>query len=189
MEILYADPYYGTEKEGEIDFLAEILGRAEGLDPECTATETDFGLGADFPGVLLELFNSLEWPKVLSVGGLIATFFLGEKIEKNLGAWKRMGLSLVNFFRERQPTFIDETTAALLVIAELDDASENFVKEISVQVISGQSVPHGKGKLGRSPYALYIVNIVQKNSALCIGMSSRGEVLFRHEQGLNWTDF
>ena len=186
MEILYADPYYDTDNDA--DYSLELVRDAKAFDSDCVVMPTDFGLGADFPGFILEIFKSIDW-STITTGGVIATFFLGEKIEKNFASWQRMGKALIALFKKQKPTYIDENAATLMAISELEEPDELSKIELSVQIIHGQSVPHGYGKLGKSPFAIYIISIVSNGRTTIKIVTSAAKTLFEHQQGLSWMDF
>ena len=128
-------------------------------------------------------------PAAITASGAVATFFLGEKILKNIEAWGQIGKNLKAFFQTRRATFIDANAAITLVISDLGDVPPSGVLEVHCQVVFGTPVSHGAGELGKHPYAVYTVTVLLRESVLIHGVDSTGKTLFNEKHSLNWHDF
>ncbi|MDJ0858813.1 MAG: hypothetical protein QNJ03_07030 [Dinoroseobacter sp.] len=81
------------------------------------AFEVDVGAGADWPAVVYEVLNSaIPWAVVATV------FFSGERVERNLAAWKRMASSLLSLIPKRG--FTGANGAALLALDAVFEATD-----------------------------------------------------------------
>jgi hypothetical protein len=70
MEILFADTYYDSEEWEEGKFAKEIVNNLRDFDSQVTAIDTDIGHGADLPGALVQIFNSIDISNVITIGGI-----------------------------------------------------------------------------------------------------------------------
>ena len=64
----------------------ELQKKLEAYDSPSAIADVELGHGADFPGILVELFNNVDW-KLITGGTAVGLFFLGDKINKNIDAW------------------------------------------------------------------------------------------------------
>lgn len=122
VEILFADAYYDSEREGE-DYSVELRRMVSEFDGSAHIHPTDTGYGADFPAFLVQLFQDVNW-RMLLIGagaGAGSLFLLGEKIEKNLDAWARLAERFCQLLTRLKPMRIDEYGALLLALGKLKE--------------------------------------------------------------------
>ncbi|HBG99806.1 MAG: hypothetical protein JKP98_24770 [Rhodobacteraceae bacterium] len=84
-------------------------------DKYAAAYEVDFGAGADWPMVAYEVLGLIPYSAVA------AAFFMGNRIEKSVLAWKRMASTLLS--RLPKDGFTDANGAALLALERLFEHS------------------------------------------------------------------
>jgi hypothetical protein len=178
MELIFADPYYDSWEEWEPDrFVAELKRDLEEFDQNVVVIRADIGRGADWPVVLVELFHSIDGPKVAAAAGPISLYFLGDRIKKNGEAWLEMARMLKRIFSKRRPTRIDEKVALFMVIEELAAQGVPITQaEISVQVIPLVTIPYGKRTLDRRPEAVYVVTVGLDGRSYLFAVESNGNV-------------
>ena len=177
MELIFADPYYDSDEEESGRYVAELRGALLEFDQNVEVVEADIGRGADCPVALVELFQSIDWPKVASTAGPISLYFLGERVKKNGEAWLEMARALKRLVTKHRPTRIDEQAALLIVIEKLAGEGVALTRaEISVQVITQVTILHGKRALDRRPEAVYIVTVGLDGESYLFAIESNGNV-------------
>lgn len=65
MELIFPDVLYDSSEWKEGKYSKKLLSHIVQFDPEASATDTDIGHGADWPVVLVEIFNNLNWSELL----------------------------------------------------------------------------------------------------------------------------
>ena len=105
------DPSHGELDDGEV--FRKSLEAEYGVPFRFVS----IGRGAAVAAFMADLIAFAESPTGVIGGGLLAAFFAGEKIEKNLDAWKRLYQRLKSTFHH-EPTF-DREGAAVLVQNEI----------------------------------------------------------------------
>lgn len=158
MELIFPDPYYDSEREGE-DYAPALKTLLAPYDPQATVYGTDIGHGADNPSFLVQIFSSVDWSTLLSAGAG-TVFFLGKKINENIEAWLEIGEKVRTLVEKLLPSRIDELAAAVLVLKKLEeklDKKNNL--SITVQLVEFAPIPWGKYKLDKRPDALYLITV------------------------------
>lgn len=190
MELIFTDIYYDTEKWEEGRYCAELAGELFELDKDVVTIETDIGLGADFPSVLVDIFKNIDWPSLLTVVGPAGLFLFGKKINENIDAWIEISQKFKRVIRRFSPSRIDEKGSLLVVLSELPEFGKKGVElDVSVQVVEFMPIPRGKGTLDKRPDALYIITIKVPEKIYVIGVKSNNTTVFRHEYSTNWFEF
>lgn len=189
MEIIYPDLYYDTKDWEDGKFRQDLMIELIKIDKDVEAKDVDIGMGADFPSVLVEIFKKIDWRYLLGTG-IAGVFFLGEKINKNIDAWKeiigKFKLAIKNF----HPTRIDEKGALLLVLDDLAVFSEKAKEiDISIQIIPFTPALKGKVTLDKQPDVLYIVTVKVPFKVYVVGIKSNTKIVFRNEYSTEWIDF
>jgi hypothetical protein len=105
------DPSHGELAEGE------VFRKSLEAEYDVPFRFVSIGRGAAVAAFMADLIAFAESPTGVVAGGLLAAFFAGEKIEKNLDAWKRLYQRLKSTFHHK-PTF-DREGAAVLVQNEI----------------------------------------------------------------------
>ena len=112
-----------------------------------------------------------------STVGPISLYFLGERVKNNGEAWLEMARGLKRLLGKHRPTRIDEKAALLIVIEELAGQGVALTQaEISVQVITQVTIPHGKRTLDRRPEAVYVVAVGIDGESYLFAVESNGNV-------------
>ena len=177
MELIFADPYYDSEEEELGRFAEELQEILQDFDQNVEVIDADIGRGADWPVALVEIFYSIDWPRVASTVGPISIYFLGDRIKKNGEAWFEMARGLKRLLSQHRPTRIDEKAALLIVIEELAGQGVALEQaEISVQVITQVTIPHGKRILDRRPEAIYVVTVGLVGESYLFTVEANGNV-------------
>jgi len=190
MQLIFADPYYDSEEWKEEKYLTEIKQKLSTFDRELIACDADIGHGADWPCVLVEIFTNVDWKTVL-VASATGLFLLGEKINRNIDAWKSIFKKFAALVEKYKPTRIDEKAALVLVINEL--IKKNY--DASSIELSMQIIPFTPGdvqnasKLEAQPDAIYIINAKVNDKAFVYGVKSNCNIEFTHEYSTNWFEF
>jgi hypothetical protein len=190
MQLIFSDPYYDSEDWDEYLYAKELKSWLLDYDDNLLLYHVDTGHGADFPGVLVELFDSLDW-KVVSASSAAAVFLLGDKINKNLEAWVSIAKKLSALIEKCKPTRVSEDAAICWVINEL--ANQNIaLQDINVSL---QVIPFSKGarksrlKLEATPDCLYIITLQTSSKVFVYGLKSNLKVEFRKELDTAWNEF
>ena len=63
MQFIFSDPYYDSEDWDEKKYLNEVTDLLCSFDSSLVVEYANIGHGADWPGVLVELFNHVDWYK------------------------------------------------------------------------------------------------------------------------------
>ena len=177
MELIFADPYYGSEEESSGRFVAELKEALAEFDPNVDVVEADIGRGADWPVALATLFQSIDWPIVASTVGPISLFFLGERIKKNGEAWIEMARGLKLLLDKIRPTRIDEKAALLIVINDLAEREVDITQaEVSVQVLTLVTISHGRRSLDKRPEAVYTITVGLGGESYLFAIESNGNL-------------
>jgi len=188
MEIIFPDPYYDSEREGE-DYTPELKALLSQFDPTVNVYKTNIGHGADNPAYLVQIFSSIDWSTLLTAGAG-AAFFLGKKINENFDAWLEIGGKVQKLVEKLSPSRIDEFAATALVLKQLEgklDKKGNLA--VTVQLVEFRPVPWGKYKLDKRPDALYLITVKNGGKAHIVGIKSDSSIAFQHEFGLEWYEF
>src|SRR4030066_1329496 len=119
MELLFSDPYYGTKDWREGRYASELTSVLAEFDPSNKATDANIGHGADWPVVLVDIFNQIDWSSFLTLAGASGLFLLGDKINKNIDAWIEIAKKLNKLIDKLHPARIDENAATIIVLNEL----------------------------------------------------------------------
>lgn len=189
MELIFADQFYDSAEWEEGKFAKKLAADLSEYDDTVKTVTTDIGHGADWPVVLVKIFNNVDWVSFLIPAGG-GFFLLGEKINKNLDAWVEIGKKFKRLIEKFRPTRIDENAATLMA---LNDVMENAGGAIefgaSLQIVEFTPVPWGKGKLDKRPDALYLIIMRTSNKVFVYGIKSKGNIEFKHEFGTEWLQF
>jgi len=121
--------------------------REFGDDPEFKSL--NIGPGADWI-VILAIFSSL--------------FFLGEKIEKNISAWLKLGKRIKSLFKKypKKWIFIDERGASALCLIDIEECEKeiNSIEEIGgneirLLDIHASTLVYNEEYVKMNPYSIY----------------------------------
>ncbi len=187
MELLYDDAYYDTPEWEEGKFASYLKAELGEYDDEIIAFEDDIGTGADFPVILLDLFNSVDWSTLLTVSGTTGFFFLGSKIEKNIDSWISLARRLGKLISKIKPTRIDEHAATLLAINDLDKNDKSISEmQVSLQILPFTPVPTAMRKLSKRPNALYLITIRTSDKLYVYEIKSDTTIISKNEIDTNW---
>jgi hypothetical protein len=188
MEIVFPDPYYDSEREGE-DYAPELRALLFPFDPTVNVYSTNIGHNADYPAYLIQIFSSIDWSTLLTAG-TGAVFFLGKKINENIDAWLEIGGTVRKLVEKLSFLRIDELAATVLVLKQLESKlDKNGDLSITVQLVEFSQVPWGKYKLDKRPDALYLVTVKNGGKAHILGIKLDSSIAFQHEFGLAWYEF
>jgi hypothetical protein len=117
---------------------------------------------------------------------LSGIFFLGDKINKNLEAWKNLSLKFFNLFKKTKITFIDENGARLLAIEKIlknekdvNSLEEILFKEIVLDDLSNTFRDDRKSNELRSkPFCFFnIIFKVNSYTYYVFGIKSNAEIV------------
>ena len=189
MELLYRDRYYDKVDWEQGKYCRELKSQLGDIDNEVDAIETDVGLGASEPSVLVELFKNIDWGSLLPAV-LTGVFFLGDKINKNIDAWIEIAKKFKRILSKFPPARIDEKGALLVVLDRLGIFT-GPIKEIdvSIQVIPFMQRSQGKRTLDKRPDALYVVTVLIPEKVYVVGIKSNMNVVFSNEYSTSWIKF
>lgn len=190
MQFIFSDPYYDSEDWDENRYLGEIKELVLPLDTDSIVESSNIGHGADFPGVLVDIFNNVDW-KIITGGTVAGAFLLGDKINKNLGAWVSIFKKTAQLIEKIKPSRIDEQTALVIALNSIVSKGHDIQRvEVSMQL-----VPFSKGacssefRLESTPDALYIITIKTNDKVFVFGIKSTSKIEFLHEFSTDWYDF
>ncbi len=190
MELIFSDRYYDSAEWEEGKYAKELATELSEVDQNVKTATADIGHGADWPVVLVQIFNNIDWGSFLAVAGPSGLFLLGDQINRNLDGWIEIGKKFKRLVEKFHPTRIDENAATLMA---LNDVVENAGKPIefsaSLQIVEFTPLPRGKGKLDKRPDALYLITVRIPNKVFVYGVKSNGKMVFKHEFGAEWLQF
>jgi len=190
MELIFPDVLYDSPEWEEGKYSKELASQLVHFDPGVSVKDTDIGHGADWPVVLVEIFNNVDWSSLFSVAGIGGVFLMGEKINKNIDAWVEIGKKFRHLIEKIKPDRVDEHGAALIVINDFLKNNQQLQDiDISLQIVEFTPVSWGKGILGKRPDALYIFTIKTHNKTIVYGMKSNMKIEFKHEISTEWIEF
>lgn len=190
MQLIFADPYYDSEEWIEHKHENELKDALSEFDSSLSVTDANIGHGADWPGALVDIFNSLDW-KAVTGASVAGMFLLGDKINKNIDAWLSIFDKFSKLISKFKPTRIDEQAALALTLNSV--VKKGY--DLSSIKVGMQIVPFTEGavksqkKLESNPDALYVVNIKVHYKAFVFGVKSNGNIEFEHEFSTFWGDF
>ena len=189
--MIFRDNYYdNVDYNEESKYAPELKSELLEFDTEVKTLEGDIGHGADWPVVLVEIFNSVDWASILKTSSIPAVFFLGKKINENLEAWILICKKLRKIIDKFKPVRIDEKAALLIVLEDLIN-SKAYLKELEVtlKIHSYDSNFSLRNSLLKRPDSLYIFNIETKDKFFIYGIKSDSNISFKHDYGKIWCDF
>lgn len=190
MELIFVDEYYDSPDFKQGLFLKDLKNELIEFDNELIAIDGDIGHGADWPVVIIEIFNEIDWSSVLKAGAVPTMFFFGKKINENLDAWIEIGKKLKRLFKKKKPIRLDEKAALLLVLHDLKDNNHDLNElEISLRIHSYNSDFDINEKLLNRPDSLYVFDIITAQSYFIYGIKYDGIISFKHKYGKYWFDF
>ncbi|WP_394244929.1 hypothetical protein [Vibrio astriarenae] len=190
MQLIFGDPYYDSENWDKNQYLNEIEEMLTEYDESLQLHQVNTGHSADFPAILVELFDSLDW-KVVSASSVAGIFMLGAQINKNLEAWISIGTKLSLLIKKCKPTRVSEDAAICWVIHELS-SQEVFLQDLDIrlQVVQFSEGPCKSNlKLEANPDCLYIITAQTKNKVFVYGIKSNLKVEFKNEFDTAWHEF
>jgi hypothetical protein len=190
MELIYSDPYYDQEVWEEGRFYRELIHNLLEFDADVQGYEINIGHGADWPAVLIKIFNEVNWDSFLIASG-VGVFFLGDKINKNLEAWLCIREKIQKVIVKLRPSRIDENFAALMAINDfIKNGGNSSELSLTLQIIEFSPLSgSNEGKLCYRPDALYLITIKTAGKALVYGIKSNGKLEFKYYFETNWHDF
>ncbi|MDP8239243.1 MAG: hypothetical protein P9X24_09140 [Candidatus Hatepunaea meridiana] len=190
MQLIFSDPYYDSSEWQEDKFLNELNGNLQEFDEQLVAQNADIGHGADWPCVLVELFNDVDWKTIVGASA-VSIFLLGDKINKNLEAWEMIFRKFSVLISKFKPTRIDEQAAICMVVCKLKEKGVEISNiEIALQVIPfTPGAVQGRSKLEETPDALYVISAKFDDKAYVFGIKSNGNHVFQHEFHTSWMKF
>ncbi|ELP2658878.1 hypothetical protein R1U56_004519 [Vibrio parahaemolyticus] len=190
MQLIFGDPYYDSDNWDENQYLDELEGWLREYDESLQLHHVDTGHGADFPAVLVEFFDSLDW-KVVSASSVAGVFMLGDKINKNLEAWISIGKKLSSLIEKCNPTRVSEDAAICWVINELSSQDVPLQDlDVRLQVVQFSKGPRKSNlKLEANPDCLYIITVQTSNKVFVYGLKSNLKVEFKKEFDTAWHEF
>ncbi|WP_414932267.1 hypothetical protein [Vibrio europaeus] len=190
MQLIFGDPYYDSEDWNENQYLNELETWLREYDENLLLHHVDIGHGADFPAILVEFFDSLDW-KVVSASSVAGVFMLGEKINKNLDAWISIGKKLSSLIEKCKPTRVSEDAAICWVLNELVSQDVTLQEiDIRLQMIEFSKGPRKSNlKLETNPDCLYIITVQTTGKVFVYGLKSNLKVEFTKEFDTSWYEF
>lgn len=190
MQFIFTDPYYDTDEWEDDKYLIEVKEQLSLLYTLDTLKNINIGHGADNPGVLIDIFNGVDW-KVLTGGSVTGLFLLGDKIKKNYAAWIEIIKNVSDFVTKFKPTRFDEQAAIALSLNEIIKKDYDLSNiELSLQIIPFKPGPIISDlKLEATPDTLYIITIKTYDKVYIFGIKSNGKKEFEHELSTFWGDF
>ncbi|MGI2801005.1 hypothetical protein ACRTC3_20825 [Photobacterium damselae] len=190
MQLIFDDPYYDFEDWNKKQYINELKVWLCEYDKSLRLYHVDTGHGADFPAVLVEFFDNLDW-KVVSASSVAGIFILGDKINKNLEAWISIGKKLSSLIKKCKPTRVSEDAAICWVLNELTNQNVPLQElDIRLQVIQfSKGARKSNLKLEANPDCLYIVTVRTINKVFVYGLKSNLKVEFKKEFDVFWSEF
>jgi hypothetical protein len=142
----------------------------------------EFGDDPDFKS--LNIGPGADWIVVLAI--FSSLFFLGEKIEKNLSAWLKLGKKIKSLFKKypKKWIFIDERGASALCLIDVEE-SEKEIKsieeigsnEIRLLDIHASTLNYKEEYVKMNPYSIYNKTfLVNDNKYYLYVIMSNGEI-------------
>ncbi len=190
MQFIFSDLYYDSQDWEEKKYLYEVKEKFSDIDPLLKIEKVNIGHGADWPGVLVDMFNEVDW-KFLTGSSIVGFFLLGDKINKNIDAWRQIIEKVSTFIEKYKPTRIDEQAALALALNKMQK-SEYELSTIELNLLI---VPFSEGsiqsdlKLESNPDALYVITVKTYDKVYIFGIKSNGTTEFEHEFSTFWGDF
>ena len=190
MQFIFSDLYYDSSKWDEQKYLNEIKKNISSIDTSLTVETVNIGHGADWPGVLVDLFNVVDW-KILTGGSITGLFFLGDRINKNIDAWIAIIDKVSQFISKFKPTRIDEQAALALSLNKIVQKGYKLSSlQLKLLIVPFADSPvQSEIKLEATPDALYIITLKTHDKVYVFGIKSNGKTEFEHEFSTVWCDF
>lgn len=160
IEILIQDPTYDNPELDRDIFLNELNNDISVFFKKYELTETDIGLGADWPVFMV---------------CILSLFFLGKRINENLKAWIELAGKFNNFIKKIRDKllelWVDKRGATLIALQNVIKSHNKSVKSIELlgvipvffKIIPQRSSEH----LDHHPDALYI-SAFRVNNDFCV---------------------
>jgi len=152
--------------------LNEILDELKEIDKEVDISETNFGKGADWI-LLLAILSSITY--VISVG---------DKLEKGIDGWIKIGKRLSKLFKRSDRLYIDEDGAKIIAITYLSEKYE--LKSISLNDshitylmdFSGWFTQRNPNCFTSKPFNIYNFTFdVNNERTIILSIKSNGEII------------
>lgn len=124
-----------------------------------------------------------DW--IIVIAHLAGLFFLGDKINKNLDAWKALSNKFVSVFKKTKPSFIDSNGARLIAVEKIMKNEDNLisVEEVLFHEINLNDLTNSFGdnrkpfELRSKPLCYYsIIFKVNQESYYFFGIKSNGQL-------------
>ena len=190
MELIISDALYDTPEWEEGKYSEQLASQLVQFDPDVSVKDTDIGKGADWPVVVVEIFNKIDWSSLLGVAGVGGLFLMGEKINKNIDAWLEIGKKLGSLIDKFKPARVDEYAALVIIFNDfIQNYGQQNKLDVSIQIIEFNAVQYALGNLAKRPDALYIVSVKTSDKTIIYGIKSNRKIEFKHELSTQWIDF
>ncbi|MCC8360610.1 hypothetical protein [Salinimicrobium sediminilitoris] len=191
MEIIFIPKHTSDDlmnfpiEEIESSFLEEIKKDLEFLDADFELKEVNLGTGAD-------------WALILAVlNGVTTVFLLGDKIEKGIEGWLKIGKRLKSLFQKTDAIYIDLEAAKLIALQYL--AERYDLKSFSIVKESTEEVLNLSGMLGdrkpwdfiAKPFSIYFLTFrINDNVKTMLAVRSDGKIkeLYSYDENF-WHPF
>ena len=189
MELLFSDLLYDSTEWEDGKFIRSLKEKLSEFDENVVLTESNIGRGADWPVVVAQFFNNIDWSEFLILG-MSSIFLLGDKINKNIDAWIGISKKIVTIIDQLKPIRIDRNAAVLMAISRIVEINGPVSKvDLIVHDVKFSEIPWGKKEIDTYPDALYIVTADLKDKLYIFGIKSKGTIEFEYEFEKNFMDF
>lgn len=190
MELIYSDKQYAEFGVTDGSYLKELCHTLKEFDVNILAREDDIGYGADWPVILIEIFNDINWSSILKVGSIPTLFFLGKRINENIEGWLEISRRIKKLLKKAPAERIDEKSALCIVLQDMESRGYKFDNiSITLKVHSYDGQFNIEESLSKRPNSLYIFEIETAEIFIIYGVMSDGQISFRHQYGKFWFDF
>jgi hypothetical protein len=156
--------------EIESDELDEIKSELNELDKSYSLKEINIGEGAD-------------WVLILAVINSVTTvFLLGDKIEKGIEGWIKVGKRLKKIFSKSDKVYFDIKAAEILALEHLSNKYEIKTirlvaeSEFSFKDLSQMLLDRKKNQFVSKPFSIYFIAF-EINDNLMVSLSVRSDGL------------
>lgn len=156
--------------ELESEKLEEIKKELADLDSDYEIQDKNFGTGA-------------EWIMILAIlNGLTAVFLLGDKIDKGIEGWIKIGKRVKNIFSKSDHAYVDMDGAKLIGIEylaekmKIESIKVVMQSEVPIKDLSSMLTDRNSDDFIAKPFSLYLVTFeINGHFLITLGIQSDGK--------------
>ncbi len=156
--------------------LNEIKSELREIDKDFSLKGVNLGVGAD-------------WVLILAVmNGITSVLILGDKIDKGIEGWIKIGKRIKNIFSKSDKVYVDKDAAKFLAISYLANKykirSIELLKEseISIKDLSTLLRDRNSADFIAKPYKVYLMTFeVNEHIIIILGVRSDGQANLHYE--------